>query len=47
MMQFYVWIIFDFASNIIWMIFNVRAAKYPTPLIVFMPATFKVLIGVE
>ena len=47
MMIFYLWIIQDFISNILWLIFSVRAADYPMPLIIFMPGTSKVLIGIE
>ena len=47
MTLFYVWILFDLAANVIWEICQVKQTLEVTALIVYMPATFKVLIGVE
>ena len=47
MLGFYIWIILDLISNITWLIFSIRSVQYPMTFIVFMPATFKVLVGLE
>ena len=47
MALFYVWILFDLAANVIWEIYQVKQTLEIHALIVYMPATFKVLIGVE
>ena len=47
MTSFYVWILFDFLANMVWLIWQVPSAEIPLVLVVFMPATFKVLIGIE
>ena len=47
MFQFYLWIILDFLSNIYWLIFAIQADNQVMPMAVFLPATFRILIGVE
>ena len=51
MFIFYVWIILDFVFNIVWLIWYVQASSNqdsnPMVFIFFLPATFKVLIGIE
>ena len=51
MLSFYVWIVLDFLANIIWLILSVTiSAHFYNPmmkLIDNLPATFKVLIGIE
>ena len=47
LVTFYVWIVLDFVANIVWEILIIKVSEEPRPLIVFLPATFKVLIGVE
>ena len=47
MMSFYTWSILDFIANIIWLIYAVEASNNVMPLVVYLPATFKVLIGIE
>ena len=49
MLLFYIWIIFDFIWNILWLIYSVKASDYSVAMtfIIYMPATFKILIGIE
>ena len=47
MLSFYTWSILDFIANIFWLIFAVQASNHVMPLVVYLPATFKVLIGIE
>lgn len=47
MVSFYSWIVLDFISNIIWLVFAVEAGEFVMPMVVFLPATFKIIIGVE
>lgn len=49
MLLFYIWIIFDFIWNMLWLVYSIKAAEYSVAMsfIVYMPATFKVLIGIE
>ena len=47
MLAIYVWIIFDFTSNIFWRFVAVKTYEDPMPLAAYMPATCKVLIGTE
>ena len=45
MFAFYIWIILDFISNVVWMFLAIKAELMP--LVVYSPATFKVLVGTE
>ena len=47
MLGLYLWIIGDFIVNIVWLIYSVESAYKPMTFVVYMPATFKVLIGIE
>ena len=47
MMSIYIWIILDFVCNIFWLIFAVKAAENVMPMVVYLPATLKVIIGIE
>ena len=47
MLSFYTWSILDFIANIIWLIFAVEASDNVMPMVVYLPAAFKVLIGIE
>ena len=47
LMTFYIWIVLDFLSNLVWEIMVVKISYYSRPLLVFLPATFKVLLGIE
>jgi len=47
MLFLYVWIILDFSFNIVWLVFNVKASALGWPLVIFLPATFRILVGVE
>ena len=45
MFAFYFWIMLDFLTNIIWLILAVKSDLLP--LVFYLPATFKVLVGTE
>lgn len=51
MFIFYLWIILDFVFNIVWLIYVVKASSFQESnqmvYILFLPATFKILIGIE
>ena len=49
LLYFYTWIILDMISNIVWLIYNVEAAweDYELPLVLFLPATIRVMLGIE
>ena len=47
MFAFYFWIICDFISNMLWLVLAIRSNDNPMPLIIYFPATFKVLVGTE
>ena len=47
MMFFYVWIVLDFIANIVWAIMAIGANEVQLVSLIFLPATFKVLIGIE
>ena len=47
MLSFYIWIILDFVANIIYLILSVNSVLTPVRLVQFLPATFRVLIGIE
>ena len=46
---FYVWIILDLIMNIIWLLFFVQVAddNVDNSLVIFMPATFRIVLGIE
>ena len=47
MLSFYVWIVLDFMANIMYLILSVSTVTRPVRLVQFLPATFRVLIGIE
>ena len=47
MFPFYLWIMLDFLTNIIWLVLAVESNYNPIPLAIYLPATFKVLVGTE
>lgn len=46
---FYVWIVLDLLANIVWLIMNVKAQDddHAYPLIMFMPAAARAVLGIE
>ena len=47
MLSFYIWIMLDFMANIMYLILSVSTVTRPVRLVQFLPATFRVLIGIE
>ena len=47
MFAFYLWIMLDFLTNILWLILAVESNYNTIPLVIYLPATFKVLLGTE
>ena len=47
MFPFYLWIMLDFLANILWLVLAVESNYNAIPLVIYLPATFKVLVGTE
>lgn len=47
MLIYYLWIMLDLLSNIVWLLMNVKNDVTAEPMITFLPATFKILLGME
>ena len=47
MLFFYIWIMLDFIANFTWLVLSIQAASEQLVFVVYAPATFKVLIGIE
>ena len=47
MLSFYIWIVLDFMANIMYLILSVSTVTRPVRLVQFLPATTRVLIGIE
>ena len=47
MFAFYLWIMLDYLTCIIWLVLAIETNYSPIPLVTYLPATFKILVGTE
>ena len=47
MFAFYMWIMLDLLTNILWLLLSIKMREDPMPLVMYLPATFKILVGTE
>jgi len=47
MFIYYLWIMLDLLSNIVWLLMNIRSENTAQPMITYLPAAFKILLGIE
>ena len=47
MFAFYMWLMLDLLTNILWLLLSIKMREDPMPLVMYLPATFKILVGTE